>query len=173
MSPSKGGIRIWIMKDIDEGSLSPECNLHFCLQKPSKTMKWKGSAASFHLPSHLPKLFPPSLSLHLPLLLSPSCHFPCRERGVLIIQAVSLCVCCDSCRWENSHGESDLQGFLFVAFPVKRFGGRTQWGRVGPSDAEQITEQPVSTSPFGFVVHAYFTSAVYKIFNSYYCQKDA
>lgn len=50
------------MKDIHKGSLSPECNLHICLQKPPRTMKWKPSAALLHIHSHLPKLFPPSPS---------------------------------------------------------------------------------------------------------------
>lgn len=44
------------MKDIDEGSLSPECDLHF------KNNEVETSSCFTYTPSHLPKLFPPSLS---------------------------------------------------------------------------------------------------------------
>lgn len=37
--------------------------------------------------------------------------FSCQERSVLIIQPVRLSVCCDSCRWEKSCGESDVGPF--------------------------------------------------------------
>lgn len=157
------------MKDIHKGSLSPECNLHICLQKPPRTMKWKPSAALLHIHSHLPKLFPPSPSPPS----SPSCQSSCHERGVLIIQPISPCVCRDSCRWENSHRESNIEGFC------SRFSCEAhQWENIMGSCWTLICrtdycEQPVSTSPFGFFVHAYFTSAVSKIFNLCYWQIDA
>ena len=122
----------------------------------------------WYIRSHLPKLF---LPVALPPS-SPSCHFPCHERGVLIIQPVSPCVCCDSCRWENSHRESDVEGFCSRLSCEALQWENTMWSCWTLRCRRDYSERPVSTSPFAFVVHAYFTSAVSKILNSYYCQKD-
>ena len=97
-------------------------------------------------------------SFHLLHQLSPpqSCQSSCHERGVLIIQPISPCVCCDSCRWENSHRESDVEGFC------SRFSCEAlQWENIMGSCWTLICrtdycEQPVSTSPFVFFCSCIF-----------------
>lgn len=124
-------------------------------------MKWKPSAASLNSPNSF-YLSVSVLSSTPPLylcLIFPPCH----GRGVLIIQPVSLRVCCDSCRWENSHGESDVQGFLFAAF-LRSASVREHNGVVlNPQMQNRLPWAARKHFPIReFVVHAYFTSAISK-----------
>lgn len=122
-----------------------------CLLKPSKIIKWKYYC--FNIPHCFHRL-----SLHrLSSPILPGMSFPLHDRGVLIIQPISLCVCHDSCRWMSSHRERDVKRFCPLLFREA-----LQWEQTMGSCwtlrwRTDYREKSVSTSHFMSTLHAYFS----------------
>lgn len=80
-----------------------------------------------------------SNSFHLvSLFISPPFAFPVMSECVHNLARLLVCFCLTAAGGITLRERPTLRGYVH-GFPVQRFSGRTQWGGVEPSDAEQIT----------------------------------